>query len=401
MDIMQPVDDKKSDFIMFGDNASAISSAIKGLLKNNETIRNVNKFSGGELYEVSLSNNKHEIKGLLVLLSEQATRNMIEWLLEKYNPRQIIGISTIEQHLIKPTDQGRNFFGQEVEKHFTKGRLRLHGLSSEQTDWIVDDLSSRQFVMACCLYMAGDHDGDSARPGEIAARRATRLAFLFLRNQSTSEHLAFFYGKASDSLSEFHVPKYKNLDDNLERKFQEFLYDIEKKTISKEQWTHQFYQKSKHPLAPLEARSLYEKSVLSTISEEEKNEGGIYINLKILDKNSTFVLEPRICRVSLGPNSRIARQTINWLEANYQSEYIDIKISCPGAKVSPLRNRLSLNQSHINEHLEFKITPLTLGKIQAEVLCLIKNEIIHTIKFTLDVSEDSSEPVRGLVLPNP
>ncbi|EYF08672.1 DEAD/DEAH box helicase [Chondromyces apiculatus] len=73
-----------------------------------------------------------------------------------------------------------------------------------------------------------------------------------------------------------------------------------------------------------------------------------------------------------------------------RSTPLDVMVFCPGAQVTPARNRFELPQ-HLGHMATWTITPQCEGRLALDVLLLIRGEPIHRKTFTFIAAESSSQ----------
>lgn len=79
-----------------------------------------------------------------------------------------------------------------------------------------------------------------------------------------------------------------------------------------------------------------------------------------------------------------------------QKGSLDILVLCPGARVKTVRKRMPLPPD-LKTILEFAITPLRTGKLELQIVLLIKNEPIHRTFFPIEAFIHTEMPAQGVV----
>ena len=75
---------------------------------------------------------------------------------------------------------------------------------------------------------------------------------------------------------------------------------------------------------------------------------------------------------------------------------LDVLVLCPGARVKPLRKRMPLPPDP-KTILEFTLTPLRDGKLDLQIVLLIKNEPIHRTFFPIEAFKTEGTSILGVV----
>lgn len=83
---------------------------------------------------------------------------------------------------------------------------------------------------------------------------------------------------------------------------------------------------------------------------------------------------------------RDTAQSVTSLAAQTEKSYIDVKLSCAGAHVTPLRRRVHLPLPKEGQELTFSLVPYVSGDLQATVSFLVRNETIHSTEFPIAVA---------------
>ena len=83
------------------------------------------------------------------------------------------------------------------------------------------------------------------------------------------------------------------------------------------------------------------------------------------------------------------------LEKLAEKGKLDVLVLCPGARVKPLRKRMPLPPDP-KTILEFTLTPLRDGKLDLQIVLLIKNEPIHRTLFPIEADATGGTQILGV-----
>lgn len=113
---------------------------------------------------------------------------------------------------------------------------------------------------------------------------------------------------------------------------------------------------------------------------------GIFFNIEPHDSLDPYLYIAETKRYRIRIQQRPHRSKPS---PTYGTSYIDIKIICPGARVTPRRHHIPI-PLRAAQDVEFSVIPQVTGELKLSLLVLIQNEVIHSQTAVINVDDNST-----------